>query len=265
MTPFQATLQPASFRGVPFVVEEDNGENGRRGEVHEYWGRDVPYAEDGGRRARRIEVRGYVIGLDCAAQRDQLLGAVEQRGPGLLILPSRPPAMMQPDPLRPCRTREVWDKNLRIEFDLAFVEPGQLLYPTAPADTQAASSTAADDIGQAADQDLAEKTGTAPPGSGGSGSSGAPGPTTAGDYGGGPAPSIAEQAPQVKESDATPPPSPEAGAGNLAGGDPSFLPAPDVAPTPSDAAGAGKPTMDQPPAVTSPETPGMSIRTIGSW
>lgn len=161
LTPFQATLTPASYRGVPFVVEQNGGEAGRRGQVHEYWGRDIPYAEDGGRRARRIEFRAYVIGLDCAAQRDALLAAIEQKGPGLLIHPSMTPQMMQPDPLRPTRYREVWDKNLKIEFDLAFVEPGQLLYPVSGSDTQAAAVDAGNKLNTAADYDFEQGTAAA--------------------------------------------------------------------------------------------------------
>lgn len=153
-TPFQASLQPASFRGVRFIVEGNGGEVGRRGQVHEYWGRDEPYAEDGGRRARRIEFKAFVLGEDCAAQRDALLAALEEKGPGMLVHPNMAPRLMQPDPARPTRFREDWDKNGRIEFDLAFVEPGRLQYPLAGADTQAESGSAADGIDTAANGDF---------------------------------------------------------------------------------------------------------------
>lgn len=153
-TPFQSTLLPGSYRGIPFVTEENGGEVGRRGMVHEYWGSNTPYSEDGGKRARRIEFRCFVLGDDCALQRDLLLSALEQPGAGLLIHPSMGIFMMQPDPLRPCRFHEIWSQNRRIEFELAFVEPGQLVYPTAGADTQAQSAGAGEDLQGAADQDF---------------------------------------------------------------------------------------------------------------
>lgn len=153
-TPFQATLLPASYRGVPFIVESNAGEVGRRGQVHEYWGRDEPYAEDGGRRARRIEFKAYVLGDDCALQRDALLAALEEKGPGMLVHPNMAPKLMQPDPSRPTRFREDWEKNRRVEFDLAFVEPGRLLFPVSGSDTQADSVGAADNIDTAANGDF---------------------------------------------------------------------------------------------------------------
>ncbi|HHG0355951.1 TPA: DNA circularization N-terminal domain-containing protein, partial [Escherichia coli] len=42
-------LQGASFRGVPFKVEEESAGTGRRVETHEYPNRDKPYTEDLGK------------------------------------------------------------------------------------------------------------------------------------------------------------------------------------------------------------------------
>ncbi len=42
-------LQDASFRGVPFKVEEESTGTGRRVETHEYPNRDKPYTEDLGK------------------------------------------------------------------------------------------------------------------------------------------------------------------------------------------------------------------------
>jgi prophage DNA circulation protein len=153
-TPFQATLYPASFRGVPFIVEDNSGEFGRRGSLHEYPFRDIPYAEDLGRRARRFSLQVFVLGDDCAAQRDALLNAMEQFGPGLLVHPSMGSVMVQPDPQRPSRYRQSWDAGRRIDLELSFVEPGQVLYPGNNVDTQAASQTSGDDLSASADQDF---------------------------------------------------------------------------------------------------------------
>lgn len=153
-TAFQQTLLQGSWRGVPFFTEENDGEIGRRGMVHEYWGRDTPYAEDGGKRARRIYFRCFVLGDDCADQRDRLLGALEQQGPGMLVHPSMGSAMMQPDPIRPCRFHETWAENRRINFELAFVEAGELNFPVAGEDTQAASAAAGGELHTASGGDF---------------------------------------------------------------------------------------------------------------
>lgn len=54
-------LKRASFRGAQFYVETGVRESGRRLVNHEFPKRDVPYAEDMGRRGRQLTVRGYII------------------------------------------------------------------------------------------------------------------------------------------------------------------------------------------------------------
>ena len=49
---FWAQLKPASFRGVPFVVQEGTSHFGRRNQIHEYPFRDTPWVEDLGQQAR---------------------------------------------------------------------------------------------------------------------------------------------------------------------------------------------------------------------
>lgn len=39
-------LRDASFRGVPFSVDDDDASFGRRVQLHEYPKRDKPYTED---------------------------------------------------------------------------------------------------------------------------------------------------------------------------------------------------------------------------
>lgn len=94
-------LQPASFRGVPFSVEAQNKESGRRTVNHEFPKSDTPYAEDMGRLQYTFNIIGYIIGpwfqrfynaatfdqarynLECALEDSQ------SQGPGVLILPTR--------------------------------------------------------------------------------------------------------------------------------------------------------------------------------
>jgi prophage DNA circulation protein len=153
-TPYDAGLIPASFRGVPFAVLDIAIATGRRLEVHEYPFRDTPWAEDLGKRARKISFSAFVIGDDVDAQADELLKKCEEKGPGMLVHPAYGSAMWQ---LESCETIERWDKGRYVEFKLAFVEPGQILYPTNGADTQAATDKAADDADLAAQTDFAKR------------------------------------------------------------------------------------------------------------
>jgi prophage DNA circulation protein len=94
--PWRSLLKtPASWRGVIFYVETGARLSGRRTVVHEYPKRDDPYSEDMGQHAKRFHFSGYLIyrvnlGPGMApyvAQRQRLVNALEQDGPGELIHP----------------------------------------------------------------------------------------------------------------------------------------------------------------------------------
>ncbi|HGW7256049.1 TPA: DNA circularization N-terminal domain-containing protein, partial [Escherichia coli] len=81
-------LLEASFRGVPFKVEEESAGTGRRVETHEYPNRDKPYTEDLGKVTFRPSITAYVVGDDCFDQRDRLIDALNKPGPGTLVHPT---------------------------------------------------------------------------------------------------------------------------------------------------------------------------------
>jgi prophage DNA circulation protein len=114
-------LRPASFRGVPFYVDEASSEHGRRYHHHEYPQRDVPYAEDLGRKQRRYRVTGYAIGPGYMGVRDRLLTACEQPGPGKLVHPYLGELQVVCDGLQ---LRESDNEGGACRFELAFAEPG---------------------------------------------------------------------------------------------------------------------------------------------
>jgi prophage DNA circulation protein len=151
---YEATLIPASFRGVPFAVLDIAIATGRRLAVHEYPFRDTPWAEDLGKRARRISFSAFVIGDDADSQAADLLYACETKGAGMLVHPAYGAAMWQIDG---CETIERWDKGRYVEFKLAFVEPGQVIYPTNATDTQAMTQSAGDNADLAAQTDFANR------------------------------------------------------------------------------------------------------------
>lgn len=139
-------LQDASFRGVPFKVEEENAGTGRRVETHEYPNRDKPYTEDLGKVTFRPSITAYVVGDDCFDQRDRLIDALNKPGPGTLVHPTY-------GELKVCVDGEVRVSTSKSEgrivrFDLKFVEAGELSYPTsgaATAQTLMSSCSALDD------------------------------------------------------------------------------------------------------------------------
>lgn len=136
-------LRPASFRGVAFRVVETDLAAGRRTQLHEYPQRDKPYAQDMGRASRMVRFQAFVVGKDYIAQAGKLLTALEAGGPGELIHPWF--GTLRVSVLDPASAK--FDQRLgRAEFFLSFVESGDLTYPSATADTAAASRSAASSL-----------------------------------------------------------------------------------------------------------------------
>lgn len=78
----------ASFRGVPYYVENQTRSGGRRLAVHEFPGSDAAVVDDLGRQAGRFADEGYLIGDQIRADIVQLLAALQDTsGPGELIHP----------------------------------------------------------------------------------------------------------------------------------------------------------------------------------
>lgn len=129
MTSWKDNLRPASFRGVPFQVEDDEGTFGRRVQVHEYPNRDKPYTEDLGRATRRFTLNAYLVGDDFFEARDRLIVAIDTPGPGTLVHPYY-------GEIAVCIDGEVRvshsgrdGRMCRVSFNV--VEAGELSFPTA--------------------------------------------------------------------------------------------------------------------------------------
>lgn len=109
----------ASFRGVPFYVVSNSGENGREIAQHNYPLRDETWIEDLGRSQKRYAIHGFLIGETYIAQRNLIISAVEQAGPGILIHPTF-------GILQVSITRFNWSEpenvRLRINLDFEFIE-----------------------------------------------------------------------------------------------------------------------------------------------
>lgn len=144
--------QAASFRGVPFEVDTDEATFGRRIQLHEYPQKDIPNAEDLGRKARSKNVVGYVIGDDYFAKRDALITAFEQAGPGELVHPYYGRLMVVvDDDVRVTHSRE---EGGMCRFTINFVEAGNVTFPAANVASGTQLLSAADALEAAAKEDF---------------------------------------------------------------------------------------------------------------
>ncbi len=146
-------LQQASFRNVPFEVESDDATFGRRVEVHEYPQRDMPYAEDLGRKARERNLTAFVVGDDYMTRRDNLLAAFEKAGAGELVHPYYGRMMVT---VTDVRVSHSLTEGGMCRFQISFVESGELSYPAAVSATSMQSLQAVDTLQTSAINDFAE-------------------------------------------------------------------------------------------------------------
>lgn len=145
-------LRPASFKQAAFGVEAHSSAQGRRVVVHEYPGRDKPYVEDLGAKARGFTLRGFVVGKDYQQARDALLDAVNAPGPGQLVHPYFGALRVVCTAVSVSESGEAGGMAV---FDLTFVEAGESRYPAAESDPAGNLLDAADTL----DGQLAEAFG----------------------------------------------------------------------------------------------------------
>ncbi|UVN46245.1 DNA circularization protein [Pseudomonas mosselii] len=120
-------LLPASFRGVGFWVDSETTPAGRRVQVHEYPQRGKPMVEDMGAKTRAPKMTAFVIGDDCFVQRDNLLHALNQPGPGELVHPWYGRMMVTAGD--GCDVSHDRREGGMVRFQLEFIEDGEKGYP----------------------------------------------------------------------------------------------------------------------------------------
>jgi len=125
-------LLPASFRGVGFWIDQAKTPVGRKGQLHEYPQRDLPFFEDLGQQAKTHDLTAFIVGPDCLEQRDKLLKALEQ-GSGELVHPWLGRLQVKVGECDMTHTRQ--DGGL-VTFALKFYPDQPLPFPTATVSTQ---------------------------------------------------------------------------------------------------------------------------------
>ncbi|HEV2675282.1 MAG TPA: DNA circularization N-terminal domain-containing protein [Aliidongia sp.] len=140
LTKARQQIRQGSFRGVPFNFLDGGAAFGRRGQLTEYPDGEVPSWEDLGRKARQYNLDVLALGDDWFAQRDKLIAAVEQKGPGTLIHPTYGSMKVA---CTDCREQMSVTALGRIDFTLTFVEDsGKAPSASATSDTGAGVDTA---------------------------------------------------------------------------------------------------------------------------
>jgi prophage DNA circulation protein len=108
---------------------------GRRGTLHQFPFKDVPFAEDVGRQARTFTISAFVDGDDYIAKRDALIQALENLStPGTLVLPTLGSIRVKPTA---SNTVSYSNRLGGIEiFQLQFEESGLNEFPQATTNTK---------------------------------------------------------------------------------------------------------------------------------
>lgn len=144
-------LQPGSWRGVGFVLDAGQTKAGRRVAIHEYPYRDTAWPEDLGKLPRRFSVEAYLTGDDVYQQRDAMLAACEQPGPGTLVHPTLGSVQCV---LLDFTVTDRRERGRYVEVSLAFILAGDVLYPTGAIATGDAITSAGAALNTASKGDL---------------------------------------------------------------------------------------------------------------
>ena len=122
----------ARFRGIPITVLSSSRSGGRRLDVHEFAGRDEPFAEDLGRSALTLSISGIFIGDEHDLEADALRVAFEREGAGELVLPHTKPISVA---VTSYQIEEAADEAGAQRFSADFVEAGYAATPSRLPDT----------------------------------------------------------------------------------------------------------------------------------
>jgi prophage DNA circulation protein len=145
--PWRLRLQPASYNSVPFKVDADSKGSGRRIVQHEWPKKNIPYAEDMGRRIRKFTIAAYIISgprqADYEANRDDLIAQLETEGAGILIHPTFAQDSGLPVVVDTYTVTEKREKGGFCEIEINFVEAGQPAFSSPLTDTQGVANSAA--------------------------------------------------------------------------------------------------------------------------
>jgi prophage DNA circulation protein len=144
-------LQPGSWRGVGFVLDAGDTAAGRRVAIHEYPYRDTAWAEDLGKLPRRFSIQAYLVGDDVYQQRDAMVTACEQSGPGTLLHPTLGAIQCV---LLEFQTTDRRERGRYVEVQFSFILAGDVQFPSSLTATLQNVGAAIDGLNLASASDL---------------------------------------------------------------------------------------------------------------
>lgn len=124
-------LNSASFRGIPFLLDSNEQEGGRKTVTHEYPNKLTRYVEDLGGMLRKIKVKGTISEPNYKSKRDALITALETPGIGILVHPFHGIINVVP---KPYRLHESMQRVGEANFDMEFEEATPPVYPEQSSD-----------------------------------------------------------------------------------------------------------------------------------
>ncbi|HGZ7313124.1 TPA: DNA circularization protein [Vibrio parahaemolyticus] len=139
----------ASFRGVTFMLDEAEGDSGRRAIPHAYPKREIGYTEDNGKVLTAERISGRVIGENYFDELADILDALNKPGPGEFIHPWFGVRKVQ---IGKVSHRLVNKVDGLATFNFEVFEVGENLFPTAKRDTAKQVQAEADNSQLAANE-----------------------------------------------------------------------------------------------------------------
>lgn len=154
-------LQPASWRGVGFILDNAPTKGGRRIALHEYPYKDNIWPEDLGKLPRRFQVSGFLVGDDCYQQKLAMIQACEQQGAGTLVHPTLGSVQVY---LLDFTTTDRRDRGRYVEVDFQFIDGSAAsMAPALTANTGDIVSALAGQLNSASAGSLAQSLGSLSP------------------------------------------------------------------------------------------------------
>ncbi|MBV2180886.1 MAG: DNA circularization N-terminal domain-containing protein [Castellaniella sp.] len=157
---WQASLQAASFGGVPFGVDSARTRAGRRQAVHVYPFRDEVWVEDMGKLPRQFRIQGFLVedsliygGGGVIAQRNALLSVCEADGTNTLVHPTF--GVVGSLACLDVEIEERKDLGRVFQFTLTLMVSGVRQYPASARSAADALTAAADELRAGSLADLA--------------------------------------------------------------------------------------------------------------
>lgn len=151
---FTENFQAASFRGVPFLVNTETAERGKKIVLHEYPNSDVRFAEELGKISPIFRIEAIIHGDDLINQRLRLENALEAPGQEKLIHPVYGEIDVMVLDFSSTTNQTAFGE---VKFSISFAQSRSNVSPTPAVANESAVTQAAADVRESLDQALEDE------------------------------------------------------------------------------------------------------------